>query len=826
MAMLSMLDTQTVASFVGEVLAVVWLEVMILSCAAMVFIAVPGVRIGSKYQRELKAKRTQEFDRSGTAPIGSAKRKVPEADLALSPILTALHNGSLEEALVLLEQLPGDKLHVALERTAPRFLLLAASSADLGNAAALISDFIGSIDPRMLELAVLEAQKRKNSWLCAQLDQLAGLLSIKKSQLTMSTRAKSYSGNVEEHANLAGAAALHPLAKQASSHVKTDDADVTKESSAALKKMQASCQAKDLQGAIAIFESLPHVNGRIGAQLLNSMVQVCIECGEWQMAKSYLLKVHAEGNNSSASFVASTTALVKGLHALGDNNAVEQLLQEFAEQGIQVSRPSYHTLLNSYAVASDRAAVWRLVSNMRRAGFAPDSVTCSILLKVVTSQVHTADLLKIMKLVGAMETEVDDVLLCSITEASLCTGQVDFIQEITARRTNGMTLKTPLYGSLIKTYGQAGMVESAWGIWCQMKTKNVQPTAITVGCMVEALVFNKETDWAWKLVQEILEDESQRHLVNSVTYSTLFKGFCTQPEKIMAVYKDMAARQIKCCTITYNTILNHFAQCRSMSRVPQILEDMKASIPRADPDIVTYSTIIRGFCLSGNLDRALGLLAEMQAVGKFLPDEKLYNIMLDGCAREQRLADALRLVDDMKKTGVAPNNCTLSTLVKLLGRCRMLSKAFAIVDELTSEFGIRPNIQVYTCMIQGCFHNRQPAKALSVFEQLLADGLRPDEKANVAMVRGHLQNGLIEKAAQFVRCAYQDEAAGVDSQCLGEVLTKLGVGSEAAVALQKEVEAGRKRQPQGASAMTRFSRKENNGVSRRMDTRRTFVKER
>merc|ERR1719330_987289 len=100
----------------------------------------------------------------------------------------------------------------------------------------------------------------------------------------------------------------------------------------------------------------------------------------------------------------------------------------------------------------------------------------------------------------------------------------------------------------------------------------------------------------------------------------------------------------------------------------------------------------------------------------------------------------------MKKTGVAPSNYTLSMLVKLLGRCKRLNQVFTMVDELTGEFGFRPNIQVYTCMIQACFHNRQPAKAMALYEQLIADGLRPDEKTNVALVRGFLQIGQIDMA--------------------------------------------------------------------------------
>jgi len=276
--------------------------------------------------------------------------------------------------------------------------------------------------------------------------------------------------------------------------------------------------------------------------------------------------------------------------------------------------------------------------------------------------------------------------------------------------------------------------------------------------------------------------------VNTVAYSTLLKGFSGKPKQVEALYQEMTGRQIECNTITYNTILNQFAQSRAMHRVPQLLEDMKASTPPVEPDIVTYSTLIKCFCASGNLDRALGLLTEMRADGKFVPDEMIYNTLLDGCAKEQRLSDALCLVQEMKNVHVRPSNYTLSMLVKLMGRCKKLGKAFDVVDNFTDEFGFRPNIQVYTCLIQACFQNRQPARALSVLDQILADGLRPDAKTYVALVRGHLQMGKIDAAVELVRRSYRGrDPAGVDSQCLEETVARLGKGTAAAVALRKEI---------------------------------------
>merc|ERR1719171_2336379 len=362
---------------------------------------------------------------------------------------------------------------------------------------------------------------------------------------------------------------------------------------------------------------------------------------------------------------------------------------------------------------------------------------------------------------------------------------------------------------MMKAYGQLRDVKRVWSVWQAMEQSKVKPTAITLGCMVEALVCNRCTADALKLARDLREEEDTRPLVNTVIYSTILKGFANMKEtgKVMALYEEMKSLGVHPNTITYNTILNAFAQGGAMDRVPALLEDMKAADPPAEPDIVTYSTIIKGFCQSGSLDQALKILKDMQSDGKFSPDEVLYNTLLDGCAREQRADDALKLLDDMRKGGVTPSNFTLSMLVKLMGRCRRLNKAFTLVDDLSAECGLKVNIQVYTCLIQACFNSRQPAKAIAVYNRIIDESLRPDEMTYSCLVSGCLKAGLIDKAVHLVKCAHgvahprsKGAPPGVSSRCMSDVMNALGgSNSTEGRALLADVADGKAQKGKGSS---------------------------
>merc|ERR1719343_739108 len=228
---------------------------------------------------------------------------------------------------------------------------------------------------------------------------------------------------------------------------------------------------------------------------------------------------------------------------------------------------------------------------------------------------------------------------------------------------------------------------------------------------------------------------------------------------------------------------------------------MRAAEPPVEPDLVTISTIVKGYCQSGEVDQALQLFRDMQRGSTLKPDEVMYNSLLDGCARGQRLQDALSLLDEMRQARIAPSSYTLSIVCKLLGRAKRLDQAFSLVENVSKEYGFMPSIHVYTCLIQACFHNRRIGKALALHDEAVRKGVAPDEKTYTAMVLGCLKNGAVEKAVLVARCAYHvpcpgslqhtsGEPHGVDAKCLKELLAAFSkhAGAAAAAQLEKEVQ--------------------------------------
>merc|ERR1719269_558188 len=163
---------------------------------------------------------------------------------------------------------------------------------------------------------------------------------------------------------------------------------------------------------------------------------------------------------------------------------------------------------------------------MKAADVKPNTVTCSILLKALTEHSHAADITNTMDLLKQMDEPMDEVLFSSVIEACIRTRRLDLLSEMMRKYANQgglLALTAPTYGSMIKAYGQAHDVERLWELWNEMTQREVRPTAITLGCMVDALVKNNAVGSAWDLVNTLLQDEKMCGLVNIVIYSTVLK---------------------------------------------------------------------------------------------------------------------------------------------------------------------------------------------------------------------------------------------------------------------------------------------------------------
>jgi pentatricopeptide repeat protein len=553
--------------------------------------------------------------------------------------------------------------------------------------------------------------------------------------------------------------------------------------------IKAHARERDLGGARAVFERVQASGAALTPLIYNALLDAMVHCGD----NAGALEHFKEMKRVNLVDVVSYNTMLKSHLAQGRTDEAVALVKEMTSCGLQANRVTYNELLHAKVMSKDPRGVWNIIDEMHAAGVRANSVTCSILLKSLSVQSKTEDVKRITNLIDEVDEAIDEVLFSSVIEACIRIRQLDLLSDLMQRYKQKralVNLSAPTYGSMIKAYGQAGDVTRVHELWHEMEERGVKPSAITLGCMTEALVINNQADEALQLIHAQLQSEERKGCINTVIYSTVLKGFAVQKrmDKVFQVYKEMRGTNIPCNTITYNTLLDACAKCSAMDRASGLLVDMKETA--VEPDIITYSTIVKGYCMEGDVDRAFSVIEAMKQDDKFTPDEIMYNSILDGCAKQHRVEQALSVLEEMKNAGVGPSNYTLSILVKALGHARRLPQAFKMVEDLSIENGFRPNVQVYTCLVQACILNRRLEKAFALHDTMVSDsGCRVDDKFYAVLAKGCLQMQKPLKAMEVVRAAYQlpghglakpanARVIGVESRALEEVVAKLQAGGQ------------------------------------------------
>merc|ERR1740121_745953 len=459
--------------------------------------------------------------------------------------------------------------------------------------------------------------------------------------------------------------------------------------------------------------------------------------------------------------------MIKAHAQNNDFRGARALLSDLRSAGLERNVVTFNELVDS-AAAKSSATMWEVVDEMEARGLKPNHITCSIILKSIHKSSNGKDIDRALWAVQNADHATDEVLLSSFCEACIRANRTDLLAQQLAkqRSSNGVTIKAAhTYGSLIRSYGFLNDINGVWATWREMKAKRIAPSCITLGCMVEAVTNNGEPETGLSLIHEMLAEESTRSLVNAVIYCSVLKGFCHRKryDRVWAVHEEMRKYKMQYSIVTYNALVDACARSSEMSRVPGLLDKMTNE--GIEPNVITYSTVLKGYCQDNRLDKAFEVLADMKRSSEFTPDEVTYNTLLDGCARYGIFDRGLSLLKDMEAANVTPSNFTLSVVAKLANRSKKPDEAFQLCEDLASRYNIRLNMHVYNNLVHACTAHGQFARAWATFDRMLSERVKPDVRTYTLLLRASISEREAQKAAGLLRAAVGNPGAPKRWRC-------------------------------------------------------------
>lgn len=473
----------------------------------------------------------------------------------------------------------------------------------------------------------------------------------------------------------------------------------------------------------------------------------------------------------------SFNTIIKGCGQARDYLKAFEIFGEMKSKNIKPNEVTFNSLIDVCVRCGKTQRGWDLLHEMETVGLTPDNFTYSTLIKGMQSHQgnNRSDLEKAFQLLEQMKTrntiKPDEILYNCLMDA--CIRFHDIYRAIAVYNEMLLSKIEPsavTYGILIKAYGQAGELDNAFNCFKKMKDAGHIPNAVTYGCLIDACIKNGSLNRGLELYKSMGNDGVQP---NIIIYTTLIKGFSKARDlkSALQIYEKMKSDGKNTPNnVTYNSLLDCCARCDDLKNQEKIFEEMRAS--GVEPDLITFSTMIKGYCKQGHLSKSFYML-EMMTQANIVPDEVLYNSLLDGCARSNEVKLGFKVFDSMQQKGIQPSNVTYSILIKLYGKAKSPEKAFGIIEDM-QKAGIEPGPVVYTCLIKTCIKGNYMKSATEIYNKMQKNGVKPDSVTYSTLIRAYLDNKMITEAAELTITALRQKNGNQnDHEIYEDLMNKL-----------------------------------------------------
>ncbi|KAI5648100.1 hypothetical protein M9H77_34105 [Catharanthus roseus] len=232
-------------------------------------------------------------------------------------------------------------------------------------------------------------------------------------------------------------------------------------------------------------------------------------------------------------------------------------------------------------------------------------------------------------------------------------------------------------------------------------------------------------------------------------------------------YKEILECGFPSDLICFNKLMHKLCKEDQIMEAQEVFDEIGR---RFRPSVVSFNTLISGYCRSGNLREGFRLKKGMEEIG-VLPDVYTYSGLINGLCRVSALSDSIELFNEMCTKGLVPNDVTFTTLID--GHCKngMIDMAIKIYQQMMRQ-GIAPDLITYNTLVDGLCKVGDLREARSLVDEMITKGLKPDKVTYTSLIDGLCKVGDLD-AAMGVRNGMCKEGIKLDDVTYTALITGL-----------------------------------------------------
>lgn len=432
------------------------------------------------------------------------------------------------------------------------------------------------------------------------------------------------------------------------------------------------------------------------------------------------------------------------------------------------SEEIYLALLQSAVRVSKPDVVEKLLYAMHRTGRVPSVKFFQNSLRMLSSRKHF-NLCLIIQSLFQEHMPDDRVILSCIINAALDLNVPHRAVEL-LERYRGCDVQVPEYVLCFRVYAAVRDIDAAEALFRKLGSS---VTSLMFNIVLQICTAMGQPQRGCDLFHEAAEIErsSGNSILDVVSHNTVIKGLAQAraTAQCLEVFHSMTVRGLQPDEITFTTLLDlctATGDSVTASKVVSYLVEAECAMDtilctmfikglvKADcseqalelckemktkkgtqPDLVTYTILVKALVDKHDLEGALKLVADMVADG-CTPDDMVLTHLLEGCRYAGKHELGLELFTKLVEKGLKPSDVTLVTILKLLGRCGAHRKAHDLVKSWEANHHWSPSVVHYTCLMSGCLRSKSYDLAWEAYEMMRLHNVSPDSTTISTLLPG------------------------------------------------------------------------------------------
>ncbi|KAH7331610.1 hypothetical protein KP509_20G043000 [Ceratopteris richardii] len=299
----------------------------------------------------------------------------------------------------------------------------------------------------------------------------------------------------------------------------------------------------------------------------------------------------------------------------------------------------------------------------------------------------------------------------------------------------------------INLYAKCGALENAQEVFDELPLQNIVSwNALIAG-------YAKHGHYT-KVLTCFNQMQRAGVLPDAMTFTCLLKacGNLRAVEKGSEVHIEIVKHgHLNTNLVLGNALIDMYAKCGALEKARMIFNELPTQ------NVVTWTTLIAGYCCHGEGEKALDLFKQMNHEGLPL-DAVVLRCILKVCGSIAAVNEGKEVHAEIARKGFLNEDVTLgSALVDMYAKSGELVAAQEVFDELPVH-----NIVAWTALIAGYARDGQGERAHHCFKEMKCEGLFPNSVTLLCLLKACSNFGAADKGRMMHAEAIRQGFTGED----------------------------------------------------------------